>query len=51
MTRVLGTLQEAGHVSYSRGRVTIERRDGLEGMACECYAIIRQVLEPGRSPF
>ena len=36
-----GALQTAGLISYSRGRVTILDREGLENAACECYRIIR----------
>jgi CRP-like cAMP-binding protein len=36
------TLQEAGLVTYSRGRITIIDRAGLEEAACECYAIGRK---------
>ena len=36
-----GILQKAGLVSYSRGRMTVIDRDGLEAAACECYAIVR----------
>jgi hypothetical protein len=32
------TLQKAGLIKYSRGRITISNRDGLETAACECYA-------------
>ncbi len=40
-----GALQHAGLISYSRGRVTILDRDGLESAACECYGIIRSEWE------
>ena len=40
-----GALQHAGLISYSRGRVTILDREGLENAACECYGIIRSELE------
>jgi CRP-like cAMP-binding protein len=40
-----GALQNAGLISYSRGRVTILDREGLEDAACECYGIIRSELE------
>ena len=40
-----GALQHAGLISYSRGRVTILDRDGLENAACECYGIIRSEFE------
>ena len=33
-------LQQEGFISYSRGRITILRRAGLEAFACECYAAV-----------
>ena len=36
-----GILQKAGFIRYSRGRITVLDRDGLESSSCECYAIIR----------
>jgi CRP-like cAMP-binding protein len=41
VTVAAGTLQHAGFIRYSRGRVTIVDREGLEDAACECYRIIR----------
>ena len=41
VTVVAGTLQEAGLIRYTHGRVTVLNRAGLEGAACECYPIIR----------
>ena len=35
-----GILQRAGLIRYSRGRVQVVDRAGLEGAACECYGII-----------
>lgn len=35
-------LQQDGLISYTRGQVTILDRAGLEQVACECYAVIRQ---------
>jgi len=40
-----GALQDAGLISYSRGRVTILDREGLESASCECYGIIRSEFE------
>lgn len=39
------TLQRAGFITYSRGRITILDRDGLESASCECYGRIREELE------
>lgn len=35
-------LQESGLISYSRGKITILDRAGLEQRACECYFAIRE---------
>lgn len=43
VTLVAGLLQEAGLIEYSRGRVTILNRPGLEAAACDCYPIFRQL--------
>ena len=45
VTVAAGALQHAGLIRYSRGRVTILDRDGLEDAACECYGIIRNEWE------
>ena len=45
VSEAAGALQQAGLISYSRGRVTILDRDGLENAACECYGIMRRELE------
>jgi CRP-like cAMP-binding protein len=38
--------QRAGLIRYTRGRVTIIDRAGIEDVACECYRMLRS--EPGR---
>ena len=38
VTVAAGILQKAGFIQYSRGRVTIVDRAGLEKSSCECYA-------------
>ena len=45
VTLAAGILQQAGYIEYSRGRVLIKDRKGLEGITCECYAIIRKETE------
>lgn len=40
VTIAAGTLQKAGLIQYTRGRLTIMDRAGLERMACECYKIV-----------
>jgi CRP-like cAMP-binding protein len=41
VSAVAGTLQEAGLIHYTHGRVTVRDRKGLEAASCECYPIIR----------
>jgi CRP-like cAMP-binding protein len=38
----MGGLQDAGIVSYRRGKVRVLDRAGLEASACECYGIVRR---------
>ncbi len=37
VTVAAGTLQQAGMLRYSRGRITILNREAMEATACECY--------------
>lgn len=39
---VARTYQQAGLIKYTRGRITILDRAGLEEACCECYAIVRK---------
>jgi CRP-like cAMP-binding protein len=39
------TLQDKGRISYSRERLTVLDRSGLESDACECYQLIRSELD------
>jgi CRP-like cAMP-binding protein len=44
-------LQDAGLITYYRGKVTVLDRAGLEAASCECYRLIRERFDrlPGRS--
>jgi CRP-like cAMP-binding protein len=42
VTEAAGRLQKLGLVRYSRGRVTVLDRPGLERITCECYAVVRK---------
>ncbi len=35
-------LQEAGLISYTRGRITVLNRPGLEKRTCECYGVVKK---------
>jgi Mn-dependent DtxR family transcriptional regulator len=35
-------LQKAGFIKYSRGRITVLDRAGLEKRTCECYAVVKR---------
>jgi CRP-like cAMP-binding protein len=41
VTLAAGALQKAGMIEYSRGKVTILNREGLELVACECYELVK----------
>jgi CRP-like cAMP-binding protein len=45
VTVVAGTLQRAGLITYTRGRVTIRNRQKLEAASCECYRTATRLLE------
>lgn len=38
-------LQRAGLISYTRGRITVLDRPGLELRTCECYAVVKKEYE------
>jgi len=42
VTAAAGRLQTAGLIRYSRGRITIVDRTGLEALVCECYAVVKK---------
>jgi len=45
VTLAIGMLQKAGLITYSRGRLVVLDRRGLEAAACECYGIVQQETE------
>jgi CRP-like cAMP-binding protein len=45
VTVVAGALKKAGLIQYSRGKVAILNRKGLEAGACECYQIVKRESE------
>jgi CRP-like cAMP-binding protein len=45
ITMAAGELQRRGVIDYSRGRVKILDRPGLEGSACGCYPIVARLFK------
>ena len=45
VTTAAGHLQRAGLIFYSRGRITVLDRPGLEKTACECYAVVKREVD------
>jgi CRP-like cAMP-binding protein len=45
VTVAAGSLQRAGWIDYTRGRIHISNRVGLQGAACECYRIVRATYD------
>ncbi len=42
VTEAAGNLQSAGLINYSRGRIQVLDRPGLEARSCECYDVVRR---------
>jgi CRP-like cAMP-binding protein len=45
VTEAAGKLQKLGIIRYSRGRITVLSRKRLEGLCCECYAVVKKETE------
>jgi CRP-like cAMP-binding protein len=42
ITAAAGKLQQAGLIRYRRGHLSVLKREGLEALACECYAVVKE---------
>ena len=42
VTEAAGKLQAAGLIRYSRGRIVVLDRPGLEAQVCECYEVVKK---------
>jgi len=42
VTEAAGKLQKLGVIEYTRGKITVLDRPGLEGLCCECYAVVKK---------
>jgi len=45
VTLAAGSLQRSGLIEYTRGRIHILDREKLQGAACECYPIVRELMQ------
>jgi CRP-like cAMP-binding protein len=45
VTKAARTLQQDGLIGYRRGNITILDRKGLEGAACTCYEIVKDMRD------
>ena len=45
VSEVAATLQKAGLIRYSRGKITICDRQGLESASCECYQVVKEEFD------
>ena len=45
VTDAAGKLQRAGLIRYSRGRIEVLDRQGLETAVCECYAVVKEEFD------
>jgi len=45
VTLAASSLQKAGLIRYSRGKLTILDRQGMEAAACECYWAVKEIFD------
>jgi CRP-like cAMP-binding protein len=45
VTEAAGKLQRAGLIRYSRGKITVIDRPGLEARVCECYQVVKREFD------
>ncbi|HLQ25638.1 MAG TPA: Crp/Fnr family transcriptional regulator, partial [Acidiferrobacterales bacterium] len=45
VTEAAGRLQARGLIHYSRGRITVVDRPGVEAQVCECYAVVKKEFD------
>ena len=45
VTEAAGNLQRTGLIRYSRGRIAVLDREGLEQQVCECYAVVKNEFD------
>ncbi len=50
VTHAAQSLQNQGLISYRRGLMQVEDREGLEAVSCECYAIVKARFDAFLNP-
>jgi CRP-like cAMP-binding protein len=45
VTDAAGKLQDAGLISYRRGKIRVLDRPGVEARSCECYQVVKKELD------
>ncbi|MFZ6722332.1 Crp/Fnr family transcriptional regulator [Undibacterium sp. Ji49W] len=45
VTAAAGNIQRMGLINYSRGRIDVIDRPGLEKVVCECYAVVKHEFD------
>jgi len=50
VTVTAGALRSSGLIGYSRGKIIVLDRAGLEGAACECYGTIQRITRRLNTP-
>jgi hypothetical protein len=50
ITMIAGELRKSGLIEYSHGRIAIRGRSKIEKRACECYSLLRVLLEKNFPP-
>jgi CRP-like cAMP-binding protein len=45
VTEAAGALQRAGLIRYSRGKITVVDRPGVEARVCECYQVVKKEFD------
>jgi len=45
VTEAAGKLQRAGLIHYSRGKITVVDRPGVEARVCECYQVVKKEFD------
>jgi Mn-dependent DtxR family transcriptional regulator len=45
VTEAAGALQRGGLIKYSRGKITVVDRPGLEARVCECYQVVKKEFD------